>query len=60
MALSREDFDVLFEKSGLPLSKAQKDTLFGAYPMLLAMIARATNPLPREAEPALTFRPEAE
>jgi hypothetical protein len=56
--LSRAAFDALYEKSGLPLSAAQKDMLFQVQPMLLRMISQATAPMPREAEPALTFRPE--
>jgi hypothetical protein len=53
-----QEFGVFFDKAGLPLSTAQKETLFKAWPMLEPMLAKATAPLPREAEPALTFQPE--
>jgi len=32
--------------------------LFDAYPMFQALLARATAPLPREAEPAVIFLPD--
>ncbi|HVY17670.1 MAG TPA: hypothetical protein VHB27_20795 [Rhodopila sp.] len=53
-----EEFGVFFDKAGLPLSTAQKETLFKAWPMLEAMIAKATAPLPREAEPSVMFQVE--
>jgi hypothetical protein len=53
-----QEFGVFFDKAGLPLSAAQKETLFKAWPMLEAMLAKATAPLPREAEPAVIFQPE--
>jgi len=40
------------------LSAEQKATLLAVYPTLAAMIARVTEPMPREAEPALIFVPE--
>jgi hypothetical protein len=40
------------------LDAAQKAMLLHAYPMLEAMIARVTAPMPREAEPALIFHAE--
>jgi hypothetical protein len=57
-AISKEDFDVLAAQTGLPLSEAQKATLFAVYPTLQAMLARVTAPMPREAEPSLIFVPE--
>jgi len=51
-------FGTFFDKSGLPLSEAQKTTLFQAWPMLRAMIDRVTAPMPRENEPAVVFQPE--
>jgi len=56
--ITRQQFEVLAEQTGLPLSSAQKDTLFAVYPTLVAIIARASAPMPREAEPSLIFRPE--
>lgn len=57
--LDKAAFDALYEKSGLRLTDAQKAVLHEVYPLLRAMIARATQPMPREAEPALIFRHEA-
>jgi hypothetical protein len=54
------EFGAFFDKSGLPLTDAQKATLFQAWPMLKAMIALATAPMPREAEPSAVFRPEVQ
>ena len=59
MADSLQEFSGYFAKSGLPLSEAQKATLFQAWPMLRAMMARVSAPLPREAEPSVVFQPEA-
>lgn len=52
------EFGIVLDKAGLPLSPAQKETLYKAWPMMRAMIARATQDLPREAEPSVTFQPE--
>jgi hypothetical protein len=57
--LDQETFGAIIDRSGLTLSDAQKSVLFEAYPMFQAMIARATSPLPREAEPSVIFVPEA-
>lgn len=56
--ISRTEFDVLAAQTGLPLSEAQKATLFGIYPTLQKILAIAAAPLPREAEPSLIFYPE--
>ncbi len=56
--ISKPAFDALYEKSGLPLSDAQKATLFAVYPLLRGMIERTTLSMPRENEPAVTFQPE--
>ncbi|MGE0418358.1 MAG: hypothetical protein AB7O80_16265 [Acetobacteraceae bacterium] len=56
--ITPEEFDTLVAQTGLPLSDAQKGTLFAVYPTLQAMIARVTAPMPREAEPSLMFTPE--
>jgi hypothetical protein len=53
-----QEFGVFFDKAGLPLSSAQKESLFQAWPMLQGLIARATAAMPREAEPSVTFQPE--
>jgi hypothetical protein len=56
--ISKATFDAIFEKSGLPLSEAQKAELFGVYPLFSAILARATLDMPRESEPAVMFQPE--
>ncbi len=56
--ITRQQFEILAEQTGLPLSAEQKDTLFAVYPTLLEIIARASAPMPREAEPSLIFTPE--
>lgn len=57
-SISREAFGDMLDRSALTLTDAQKATLFEVYPMFQAMIARATAPMPREAEPSLVFVPE--
>jgi len=54
--MTKQEFDTLAKATGLPLSEAQTATLFAVYPTLQAIIARASAPMPREAEPALIFR----
>ncbi|MGE0224387.1 MAG: hypothetical protein AB7F35_02095 [Acetobacteraceae bacterium] len=56
--ITKEAFDVLAAQTGLPLSEAQKATLFAIYPTLAGLIERAAAPMPREAEPSLIFVPE--
>jgi hypothetical protein len=56
--ITKEEFDVLAAQTGLPLSDAQKATIFAVYPTLQALIARAAAPMPREVEPSLTFTTE--
>ncbi len=56
--VSESDLETLVARTGLPLDAAQKAMLLHAYPMLEAMIARVTAPMPREAEPALIFHAE--
>nr|WP_294520309.1 hypothetical protein [uncultured Rhodopila sp.] len=55
MPLSPEAFGRMLDQTGLSLTDAQKSVLFDAYPLFQAMLARATAPLPREAEPATVF-----
>jgi hypothetical protein len=56
--MDKEAFSTLVDRTGLTLTSEQKAVLFAAYPMFQAMIARATPPMPREAEPSLIFLPE--
>ncbi len=56
--ISEHDFAVLVAQSGLTLSPEQRRDLFGVYGYLEQQVARVHAPLPREAEPALVFRPE--
>jgi hypothetical protein len=57
-SISAAEFAVLAKQSGLPLTEAQRATLYEAYGHLEQMVERVHKALPREAEPALTFRPE--
>jgi len=56
--MDKSEFGMLLDQTGLTLTVAQKSVLFEAYPMFQAMIARATPPMPREAEPSVIFVPE--
>jgi len=56
--IDQTTFSGMLDRAGLTLSDAQKTALFEVYPMFQAMIARATAPMPREAEPAVIFMPE--
>jgi hypothetical protein len=56
--VSEAEFDVMVMQTGLPLTAAQKATLYQAYGMLEAMIDRVNRPMPRELEPAHMFTPE--
>jgi hypothetical protein len=56
--IDRETFDGMLDRSGLTLSDTQKSTLFEVYPLFRAVIARASAPMPREAEPSVIFVPE--
>jgi len=58
MALSKDAFGLMLDETGLRLTDAQKDVLFAAYPLFQAMVARATAPMSREAEPSVMFTPE--
>ena len=55
MTSSSEAFSLTLDQTGLRLTEAQKAALFVAYPLFQAMVARATAPMPREAEPAVMF-----
>ena len=56
--ISEAAFSALAAQTGLPLSEAQKRALYEVYGTIEAMVARVTQPVPREAEPALIFNPE--
>ena len=58
--MNKQEFSTRVDRSGLTLSDEQKSVLFEAYPMFQAMVARATPPMPREAEPSVIFTPEVE
>jgi hypothetical protein len=57
--LSEAGFEALVAQSGLPLSADQKKTIHEALALVEAMVERVNRPMPREAEPALIFVPEA-
>ena len=57
-SISETEFDVMVKQTSLPLSAEQKTTLYDAYWMLEAMIARVNAPMPIEIEPAHMFTPE--
>jgi hypothetical protein len=56
--MDQNAFSTLVDQTGLILTDEQKSVLFGVYPLFQAMVARATPPLPREAEPSVIFMPE--
>jgi hypothetical protein len=58
LTVGREEFGTLVDQSGLRLTEAQKSALFAVYPLFTSMVARATPPMPREAEPSVIFQPE--
>lgn len=56
---SRADFDALVRRAGLALTPDQVDELYLGWAHVEPMLARIRAPgRGREAEPALTFRPE--
>ena len=59
--ISRDDFEALVRRSGLPLSESQKSELYGAYGYVEAIAerVRAGGMRPREVEPAVIFKPAA-
>jgi hypothetical protein len=56
--MGKEEFSTLVDRTGLTLTDQQKSVLLAVYPMFEAMVARATPPMPREAEPSVMFVPE--
>ena len=57
--IDRSEFDVLVKRSGLPLSEEQKARYYEVFGYVEAMserVHRGGN-RPREAEPALVFKP---
>jgi hypothetical protein len=57
-SISEAEFEIMAAQTGLPLSTEQKATLYDAYWMLEAMIARVNQPMPLDKEPAHIFIPE--
>lgn len=51
-------FETLMAQTGLSLTSDQLRGVYEGYGGLQAMLARVNAPLPREAEPALTFDAE--
>src|SRR6185437_9314725 len=58
-SISPETFKTLMAQTGIPLSDAQLAGIYEGYGYLESFVARVNAPLPREAEPALTFSTEA-
>ena len=57
--LSQDDFAALVRRAGLALSLAEITELHGAWGSVEPMLERIRGGMrPREAEPALIFRPE--
>ena len=58
---SRDDFEALVRRSGLPLSESQKSELHEAYGYVEAIAerVRAGGMRPREVEPSVMFKPAA-
>jgi hypothetical protein len=56
--MGKDEFSARIDEAGLKLTDEQKAGLFAAFPLFQAMVARATPPLPREAEPSVMFKPE--
>lgn len=57
-SISLEEFVTLLKPAGLTLTPEQAGRIYEGYGYLEALIARVRAPLPREAEPALTFAAE--
>ncbi len=58
--LPQEDFAALVRRAGVALSPAEIDELYGAWANVESMLERVrAGTRPREAEPALIFRPES-
>ena len=58
--LPQEDFAALVRRAGVELSPAEIEELYGAWRHLEPMLERVrAGSRPREAEPALIFRPES-
>lgn len=56
--ISETDFAALVARTGIALSPAERQDIFDVFGLIEAMQDRIHAPLPREAEPALTFRPD--
>jgi hypothetical protein len=58
-SISRNEFDALVKRSGLPLSEQQKNEFHAVYGYVeqIAERVRAGGDRRRESEPALVFKP---
>ncbi len=56
-SITSEEFDFLAKRAGYTLTPDQKAEIMGAYPYVVAMIARVHQTRGREAEPAHIFVP---
>ena len=56
--ISEADFAVLVSQTGLTLTAGQSHDIYAVYGLIEAMRDRVHAPLPREAEPSLTFEPQ--
>ena len=58
--LPQDDFAALVRRAGVQLSSAEIEELYGAWENIEPMLERIrAGTRPREAEPALIFRPES-
>ena len=57
--MTRNEFDALVRRSGLPLTEEQSSELYAAYGYVEVMAerVRAGGNRPREVEPALIYKP---
>jgi hypothetical protein len=58
--ISEDSFAVLMAQTGLTLTPAQRRDIYDAYGLVEAMRDRVHAPLPRAAEPSLTFKPHGD
>lgn len=59
-SIDEAELDVLLKRAGLSLTANQVKAILPGAAIVQGMIARINAPLPREAEPALTFDVEQE
>lgn len=56
--ISETDFAALVAQTGITLTPAERQDIYDVFGLVEAMRDRVHAPLPREAEPSLTFRPD--